>query len=582
MISLHKRLLAVLMLFFTLASVASALVSLRTAYLHEQAALSAQAEGLLELAVSADGEEEWQRLAHATNARLVLYAPDLSLLYDSRLLYDSGGGEAGEPRIADVEEALASGRGESTRSHFFSGKLEQSLCVRLDDGGCLCILLGHDMFADTAWPSFFGWMALILIAALGCSALFAYLSLRPLNYATEVAQTMGSGDVVIAPKMYAYREANQLLSALQRMNNRLVDTVTELHRQSAELDSILGSMINGLIVVDGQMRIVRMNDAARKMLGAQGKVEGKRLLEATGNAKLEASLKEAMETDSLTQVELPVRADQNEGSRHKLIRVYISGLQHDGGPIGVVAMLEDITKMRQLEQMRTDFAANVTHELKTPLTSIKGFVETLQQGAIDDPETARKFLDIIAMEADRLYRLINDVLSLSSMESGRLRAPTTRVSLSEQAKDSALLLKQAADDKQIELIVETEEDCYIQANTDHVRQLLINLIDNAVKYTLNGGKVWVRVLREGDNVILRVKDTGIGIAQEHIPQLFERFYRVDKGRSRSMGGTGLGLAIVKHIVMDMKGQISVESEPGVGTEFLVRLNYDPGPGNGQA
>ena len=183
---------------------------------------------------------------------------------------------------------------------------------------------------------------------------------------------------------------------------------------------------------------------------------------------------------------------------------------------------------------------------------------------------ARKFLNIIAEEADRLYRLINDVLSLSSMEAGRVRAPTARLSLGQAAQEACLFLKKAAEDKQIDLQVEEDGDGFIQANNDHVKQLLINLIDNAIKYTLNGGKVWVRVQREADQVVLRVKDTGIGIAQEHIPRLFERFYRVDKGRSRNMGGTGLGLAIVKHIVMDMGGDISVESELGVGTEFIVR------------
>ena len=326
------------------------------------------------------------------------------------------------------------------------------------------------------------------------------------------------------------------------------------------------------------MRVVRMNQAARKMLGVQGKVEGRLLLEATGNARLEASLKEAMEKDQLTQVELPVRTDlrEEDAVRHKLIRAYISGLEHDGGAIGAVALMEDITQLRHLEQMRIDFAANVTHELKTPLTSIKGFIETLQQGAIDDKEMARKFLNIIAEEADRLYRLINDVLSLSSMEAGRVRAPTARLSLGQAAQEACLFLKKAAEDKQIDLQVEEDGDGFIQANNDHVKQLLINLIDNAIKYTLNGGKVWVRVQREADQVVLRVKDTGIGIAQEHIPRLFERFYRVDKGRSRNMGGTGLGLAIVKHIVMDMGGDISVESELGVGTEFIVRLPYDRG------
>ena len=179
------------------------------------------------------------------------------------------------------------------------------------------------------------------------------------------------------------------------------------------------------------------------------------------------------------------------------------------------------------------------------------------------------------MEADRLTRLINDVLSLSSMENGRVRVTTERLSLGKHAQDVCLMLENSARQKNISLSIEAGEDTFVNANQDHVKQLLINLIDNAIKYTLNDGTVNVRVSREGESVVLRVKDTGIGIAQEHIPRLFERFYRVDKGRSRNMGGTGLGLAIVKHIVMDMGGQIDVQSELNVGTEFTVTLPYAP-------
>ena len=278
-----------------------------------------------------------------------------------------------------------------------------------------------------------------------------------------------------------------------------------------------------------------------------------------------------MEHEELFTLELPVRA----APRHRLIRLYISPLEHEDESIGAVALLEDITELRNLEQMRTDFAANVTHELKTPLTSIRGFVETLQAGAIEDPEMAKRFLDIISMETDRLSRLINDVLSLSSMENGRVRVPTERLSLGKRAGDVCLMLDKSAKNKNIELNVDEGEDTFIIANDDHVKQLLINLIDNAIKYTLEGGKVFVKVEHVEDKVLLHVKDTGIGIAQEHIPRLFERFYRVDKGRSRNMGGTGLGLAIVKHIVMDMGGQIDVQSELNVGTEFTVTLPYGP-------
>ena len=573
MISLHKRIAAVLALFLVVVLVASAYVSLRTACMQEQAFLSEHTNDALELAADSAGDDETLRaLAKLMDLRIT------RMDHEGLVGFDSDGVYGFYLDQEEVSLARKEGYGLSLQSNMLSGQVEVRACKALDDGQYIRVVCQRAMFSHSAWGAYFVWMVVLLALSIAFAVFYAYMSLRPLAYATRIAQSIGNSGMVISPKTYAYAEVNQLLSTLQTMNNHLLDTVEELKRRSAEMDSIIASMNNGLIAVDGQMRVVRMNQAARKMLGVQGKVEGRLLLEATGNARLEASLKEAMEKDQLTQVELPVRTDlrEEDAVRHKLIRAYISGLEHDGGAIGAVALMEDITQLRHLEQMRIDFAANVTHELKTPLTSIKGFIETLQQGAIDDKEMARKFLNIIAEEADRLYRLINDVLSLSSMEAGRVRAPTARLSLGQAAQEACLFLKKAAEDKQIDLQVEEDGDGFIQANNDHVKQLLINLIDNAIKYTLNGGKVWVRVQREADQVVLRVKDTGIGIAQEHIPRLFERFYRVDKGRSRNMGGTGLGLAIVKHIVMDMGGDISVESELGVGTEFIVRLPYDRG------
>ena len=393
----------------------------------------------------------------------------------------------------------------------------------------------------------------------------------PISQLSNAAQSIIDGHAGVNLRLENYSELNQLLRTLQSMNTRLQDIVEKLQHKSAELESIIAHMLNGLIAVDGQLHVVQMNGAAKHMLGVTGNVEGKHVLEATGNSRLEAGLQEAMEHEELFTLELPVRA----APRHRLIRLYISPLEHEDESIGAVALLEDITELRNLEQMRTDFAANVTHELKTPLTSIRGFVETLQAGAIEDPEMAKRFLDIISMETDRLSRLINDVLSLSSMENGRVRVPTERLSLGKRAGDVCLMLDKSAKNKNIELNVDEGEDTFIIANDDHVKQLLINLIDNAIKYTLEGGKVFVKVEHVEDKVLLHVKDTGIGIAQEHIPRLFERFYRVDKGRSRNMGGTGLGLAIVKHIVMDMGGQIDVQSELNVGTEFTVTLPYGP-------
>ena len=503
-------------------------------------------------------EEELSKISRLFGARITHMAGNGEILFDTS-------GQVGfyldQP---DVVAALADGTGEEIS---FVGRLTQmqvAVSVRAADGSIVRLTRNQTVFRYGDWGLFAALMALLLAVSIWLAYSLARKVVTPINEISTAAQAIIDGTMNVSTRIEAYAELRQLLSTLRSMNTRLQDTVEKLQHKSVELESVIDHMINGLSVV-------QMNNAAKHMLGVTGSVEGKPVLEATGNSRLEAGLQEAMEHEELVTLELPVRATP----RHRLIRLYVSPLEHENESIGAVALLEDITELRNLEQMRTDFAANVTHELKTPLTSIKGFVETLQAGAIEDPEMAKRFLDIISMEADRLTRLINDVLSLSSMENGRVRVTTERLSLGKHAQDVCLMLENSARQKNIALSIEAGEDTFVNANQDHVKQLLINLIDNAIKYTLNDGTVNVRVSREGESVVLRVKDTGIGIAQEHIPRLFERFYRVDKGRSRNMGGTGLGLAIVKHIVMDMGGQIDVQSELNVGTEFTVTLPYAP-------
>jgi signal transduction histidine kinase len=229
-------------------------------------------------------------------------------------------------------------------------------------------------------------------------------------------------------------------------------------------------------------------------------------------------------------------------------------------------------QVEKLENMRRDFVSNVTHELKTPLTSIRGFVETLKEGAIEDEEVAMRFLSIIDIEAERLGNLIEDILLLSEIESGT----DTRMSLVEVEPMIDQVIELLNQSKKENVILKKESKGHVApfyCNEDRLRELIINLADNGVKYT-NEGSVTIECRQEENMLVLEFSDTGVGIPKEHLPRLFERFYRVDKGRSRKQGGTGLGLSIVKHIVELYKGTISVESEPGVGSTFTVRLPYD--------
>jgi two-component system phosphate regulon sensor histidine kinase PhoR len=247
-----------------------------------------------------------------------------------------------------------------------------------------------------------------------------------------------------------------------------------------------------------------------------------------------------------------------------------------GGETGAVIVLRDMTRMRRLEDVRRDFVANVSHELKTPVTSIKGFVETLLDGAIQEPEQARRFLEIIAKHTDRLNAIIEDLLSLSRLEedSDRRRISFQRERLLPILKAAAELAKVKADEKKISITISCDEQQAAKVNSILLEQAVLNLIDNAIKYSEPGDEIKVAAWQQDNTVLISVEDRGSGIATEHLERIFERFYVVDKGRSRKLGGTGLGLAIVKHIAQVHGGSVTVKSALGKGSTFTIHLPAD--------
>lgn len=228
---------------------------------------------------------------------------------------------------------------------------------------------------------------------------------------------------------------------------------------------------------------------------------------------------------------------------------------------------------REAEDIRREFVANVSHELKTPLTSISGFIETLQDGASEDPEIRSRFIDIIAIETARLKRLIEDLLVLSDIES-RKNTEWSEFDVKDATDRTLDVLRPLAEEKDIEIIEELDDDIKLEGSSDRFSQMMLNLIENAIKYSDRGGRIWVRAIKGGDRVYVSVKDEGIGIAPEHHQRLFERFYRVDKSRSKKVGGTGLGLSIVKHIAALFDASLHVESRVGEGTTFYVTFDLE--------
>lgn len=368
--------------------------------------------------------------------------------------------------------------------------------------------------------------------------------------------------------------------------SRIQDSVYKNKARNQALSTVMNYMQNGILAVDEKLNLILVTPSAKKLLGITGAIDDPiPLSQASRDVKLDTAFTEAMTQDGVYTTEVAVRTGM--GRAHMPVRLYLTPMTKDGEVVGAVALVEDITELRRLEQVRTDFAANVSHELKTPLTSIKGFVETLQNGAINNPDTAQKFLKIIMLEADRLTRLINDILSISKLESGTDNPPKEYIRLDKMAHEISEMLSILASEKDVTIYSrENQEPSFVYGNSDQMEQMLINLIENGIKYNKRGGSVNVSVYSSEKTVNLLISDTGIGIPEEHLPRLFERFYRVDKGRSRSMGGTGLGLAIVKHIASNMGAMIEVHSKFGEGTEFLItfpsahppkdekKLNYD--------
>ncbi|BAS29011.1 two-component system histidine kinase PnpS [Limnochorda pilosa] len=367
-------------------------------------------------------------------------------------------------------------------------------------------------------------------------------------------------------------DARRIASAVDAGDRRWREVLGQAQARSDLLETILGSMVDGVVAQDARGRVLLFNEAAEALFGCRrGEVIGRPLLEAIREYDVADALETAMrEGAGVTRTIGLARLGERE------LQVRTAPLRSRSGELhGAVAVLRDVTEMRRLEQVRTEFVANVSHELRTPLTALKGFIETLLDGAVDDRATARRFLEIMRRETDRLVSLISDLLDLSRLESPRLEVRLETLNLSDLVDQSLELFRHRAGTRGVELASELPSPFWVEADESLLRQVLVNLIDNAVKYTPEGGRIWISGSREEGWAEFSVSDTGPGIPRKALDRIFERFYRVDKARSRAMGGTGLGLSIVRHAVERQGGRVWVESQLGEGSTFRVRLHAGP-------
>ncbi|MFP3388589.1 two-component system histidine kinase PnpS [Brevibacillus sp. SIMBA_040] len=395
--------------------------------------------------------------------------------------------------------------------------------------------------------------------------------IRPIEEITRVARNITQRQYESRVRIKAKDEIGQLAGAINFMASSLEQQMYEISENQQRLSGVLTNMTSGVIFISEQRRIMLVNPAVEKLLGTPGhEIVGKLHIEAGKSFGLSQYIDRCLDKSEKFRQEVHIYYPQE-----RVLDVnFAPYINFKGEARGVVVVLHDITEIRRLEKMRSDFVANVSHELRTPITSIKGFTETLLEGAMQDEETCRNFLQIISDESERLYRMIRDILDLSKIEQKRIPLQVSRIHLQDMISSAVAIMNDQAQRKELTITLPfPQPEIYLMTDRDCLQQIILNLLTNAIAYTPDGGAITIRTEKEDQIVKIQVIDTGIGIPEKDLTRIFERFYRVDKARSRDSGGTGLGLAIVKHLVDNLHGHIRVDSIEGKGTTFTVTIPY---------
>ncbi len=392
---------------------------------------------------------------------------------------------------------------------------------------------------------------------------------RPIEIIKQGAAKYAQGDLRHKLPVFDTEEVGGLARALNEMATQLDKRINTINQQRNEQEAVLASMIEGVMAIDNDERLLSINQAAARILKRDPRaLEHLTIQEVIRNPDLHRFVKEALASREGIEWDI-VLHEEGERTLHTRSTPLRDA---DNRQIGILVVLNDVTQLRRLENMRRDFAASVSHEIKTPLTAIKGFVETLQHNAIEDQAERQRFLGIIERHVNRLTAIVEDLMQLSRIEQQKeTDLIFVRRDLKEVLDSAIAHCNGAAQQKNIRITFSGDPNTTALVDVTLLEQAFINLLDNAIKYSNNDSAVEINTVFEDEDVVIRFKDHGLGIAAEHLPRLFERFYRVDEARSRKMGGTGLGLAIVKHIIQSHKGRIAVQSRPGEGSTFSIIL-----------
>lgn len=409
-------------------------------------------------------------------------------------------------------------------------------------------------------------LALILTLVFGY--LVSFMISKPLLKMASIARMLAKGDFSKKTYIYSNDEVGDLATALDHMAEEIKNKMSKISYEEAKLDGVISSMFEGVMLTDEKGAILMMNPSLRKLFMIDEAPEGKRPIEILRNNKIQNLVETITRKGSRLATEETIVWTPEE----KIIRINGAPVMKGGKIQGAILVFHDITELRRLERIRQDFVANVSHELRTPLANIKGYAETLINGAFQDQKNSKEFTEIIYRESGRLAKIIDDLLDIARIESGKMRMTFLPVEAGPAIKKVCEVLRKSALDKSINIASSIPDSIpKILADEGRFVQVLLNLADNAIKYTPENGSVNIEASQRNGFIRIDVKDTGIGIPEKDVPRIFERFYRVDKARSRELGGTGLGLSITKHLVQAHGGEIWLESAPGKGSTFSFTI-----------
>lgn len=490
--------------------------------------------------------------------RFTLIRTDGSVIYDS----DSNTNENHNDRD-EVKQALKYGEGYVSRYSktmdinyiYYATKVNDNLIIRSS--------VPVNMIKIVARERIKYYLPLVLITiifSIFVSLKFIRKIVEPVKELESVTLKMANGDYKIRARVNSNDELGTLSSSFNNMADELQNKIQEVIDNQSKLESVFNSMDSGVVAVDNENKVISINPSAELLLGIKKNIVGERLIDYISDHEINEFLMDAEKVDKEMTILHPIERN---------LKIKKSEMIDKKADFGKVISFQDITDMKRVELMRSQFVANVSHELKTPLTSIKGFAETLRM--VEDAATREKFLDIIDKEAERLTRLINDILVLSNIESN-LVADVDEFRPGTVIEETLNMLRKTARMRNVSIEFEDDSSECILGDRDKFYQLVLNLVENAVKYSKeNNGYVKILSYNESGYYFLEIKDNGVGIPEKDVSRIFERFYRVDK--SRKKGGTGLGLAIVKHIVKIFNGEIDVKSKLGEGSTFKIKIPY---------